>query len=60
MWKRILCDWFGWHDWSYGLVVAAKGIIYSGRSCMRCGKTQRALSTGTRLTGWQNLEVSSE
>lgn len=55
MWKQILCDWFGWHDWTFELIPTKCGSICPGRVCERCGAAQRAIIR-SRLVGWEDVD----
>ena len=49
MWKRILCDWFGGHDWTFTIILTRDGRSYSGRECKRCGAAQRVVIRSRRV-----------
>ena len=56
MWQRILCDWFGYHKWTFNLVQTKCGSVYHpGRVCERCGAAQRAIIR-SRLVGWEDVD----
>lgn len=59
MWARILCRWFGWHDWTFTIIEDRDGRSYSGRRCRVCGATQRAVIRA-RLVGWEDIDEVKE